>query len=385
MATIERSADFGTPFLQRLREHQFESYYRGSDRNLLQLMGIAVTFHSNDHSANPPPHLATWLSAIGCVLDAGTRVRYNLSVARELEAAVKALVIAKLETVNQAEALVNGRLPDRSNIELFSALAWAFGMCIVWYEEIEGELVTRIYYRPAEHEWLFYAYMGFDGRKVYCFDHPSLRNHVADSPTGSCFQTRDKPTPVIVGVYRELDRPSPGVPPLSETVDIAILRLLVEMAAKVNPAVVPEASRKYCQQLKDSWDEMLAHPEIIPVFHALGVDRVKKAIDAVACEPPNILGPIDSPDTVDSHHLRNCGNFPSRNSRYITHSNHLVHEDCLHLFLREKVTANPAQAVLCPVCPNLFSEAFIVQVLPHYQTIKNEAFRLLQQAPTQPR
>ena len=382
MSTVERSSDFGTSYLQKLREHQFESYYRGYDRTLLQLVGIAVALHGNDPSSNPPPHLAAWLTERGSILEAGTRLRFAVTVAKELGAAVQALVHARLPTGTQANALIHGGLPDRSNVELFSALAWAVGICIVWYEEIEGELETKIYCRPNEHEWLFYAYMGFDGRKVYCFDHPSLRNHVDESPTGSCFQTSTQPTPIIVGVCRDLCRPPPGVPQPSNTVEIGILKLLVEMAANVNPALVPESERTYCQELRNGWDAMLENPGSIPVFQALGFDLVKKAIDACACDPPNLSGPVE---TVDSHHLRNCGNFPSRGSRYISHLTHLVHENCLQPFLREKIRENPTKAVLCPVCPHCFSEAFIVQVLPHYQTIKDEAFKLLQQATTKPR
>ena len=372
MSTVERSSDFGTPYLQKLREYQFESYYRGFVNTFLQLVGIAVTLHSNDPSSNPPPHLAAWLRDIGSVLQAGSRLRYDLRVARELEAAVPALVRDRLRSGTQADALVNGGMPDRSNVELFSALAWAVGMCIVWYEEIEGELVTRIYCRPNEHEWLFYAYMGFDGRKVYCFDHPSLRNHVADSPTGSCFQTSTQPTPIVIG--RLMGAPESQNPP--QTMDIPMLQLLLRMAALADPATVSEGHRKYFKELKDSWGNVYNCQ--VPALQAVGLDLVKAAIDQGASDPRP-----KSPEIPPlSHHLRDCKHYPHHDPKYIQHINHQVHESCLRNFLLSTITTNPSNAVICPVCPNVFSEAFILQVMPHYQTIKENAFRKLQETVT---
>jgi len=375
MAAVEKSSDFPTAFLLAVNEKGFDSYYRGLGNSFLQVVGIGAGFHSLDSAHNPPTHLAEWIIAMGSLLAPFARLNFDLIAAREVESAVTQMLMERLNSGTHAEDLTRGRLPDRANTELFESLAWALGMCIVWFEEIEGEVTTRVFCRPEGHQWLFYGYFGFDGRKVYCFDHPTLRDHGVESPTRSCYQVHEQCNPIIVGrLIGDLNSPPPRPP--SDSIDIAILRLLLDAAANVDPATVSESTRTYMQELSQQWNFVLEHPESVPVFVNIGLDIVKRAVLACACEYESSL---PSGPTVDSHSLRDCPRFSHHNSQYINHVNHLVHEDCLQAFLKRMITADPSKPIKCDACPSLYSDLIVRQVLPDYQTIKDEALKRLQQ------
>jgi len=365
MATIETSADFDTPYLLAVREKGFEAYYRGFEGSFLQVVGIGACFHNLDSSRNPPTHLAEWFIAQASLLEPFARLRYDLRVATCVGSAVTQLLLERLNSGTQAEDLSRGRLPDRANTELFESLAWALGMCIVWFEEIEGEVMTRVFCRPEGHQWLFYGYFGFDGRKVYCFEHPTLRDHEVESPTRSCYQMHEQCNPIIVGqLIGELRSPPPEPSP-----DMATLRFLVEMASMIDPAVVPAEIRSHMHGLNQQWNRLLEQPEYVPILSLIGLDLVKKAVTAGAGSGPS-----------NFHSLRECPRFSSTHSSpYIQHLNHLVHEDCLRAFLIQALSVNPSRPIKCGGCPSFFTEALVRQMVPHYQTIKEEALKRLQQ------
>lgn len=375
MANVGRSIDFGGNFLQAVKDKGFESYYRGFEGAWLSIIGIGTLFHSWDPSNHPPEHLSEWLNAMASVLEAFTRLKYKPSAVNDVGSTVTALLHQRLSSGDQAEALTRGRPPNRANTELFEALAWALGICVVWFEEIEGEMVTRVYRRSEGHQWLFYAYFGFDGKKVYCFEHPTLKNHEAGSP--SCYQTHEQPRPIIVGTWIGEPSPQPQEQ-IPDDFEIGFLRLLIDNAARIDPAAVPESTHTYMQELIQQWNHMLERPETMPLFSAIGFDLVTRALKAGARES---AAPI-AISTTDSHPLRDCPSFPNHNSNYIQHINHFVHEDCLRAFLQQKLSANPQNSIKCEVCPSLYHESLVKQVLPHFQTLKEEALKRQQDAVT---
>ena len=365
MAAVENCADFAGPFLSEIRKQDFTHYYKGNESTLLSLLGVVVQWHYED-STNPlPQNLVDWINNMPEICGPLARSRLDITVTRELGWALLELLRQRVPSGTRVESLTSGRLPSRENKDLYETLAWALGMCITWYEMVEGELTTQVFHRSGNHPWVFNAYLGYDGRKIYSFSHQSQRRHASDYQQRGCFSLEEQPNSIIIGRLTYPVRAEPSW----RLFEINLLKLLISQVRNVDPATVDPETRTYLQEVYRKWGELESNSAMLPTSVELGLDFLKEAVQACIRDPPSA--------SPTSHDLRNCHTYTNTPSPYVQCPiGHPFHETCLRSYIIQLIQTTPNLGYIsCKLCPRAFSQEVILQVVPHFKTLKEEALQ----------